>query len=102
MGLLSRSILKSSGLFSPFFKSRLHFLFLFFFFQIGVFLLLLLLLLFSNWFIWLNFSCSVEDYVAENGGTNYSGQFKNLDKLVKTLDKEILSKLDGSSDKPTR
>ncbi|RVX05942.1 putative proteasome inhibitor [Vitis vinifera] len=35
------------------------------------------------------------------GGTNYSGQFKNLDKLVKTLDKEILSKLDGSSDKPT-
>ena len=39
MGLLSRSILKSSGLFSPFFKSRLHFLFLFFFFQIGVFLL---------------------------------------------------------------
>ena len=67
-----------------------------------MFLLLLLLLLFSNWFIWLNFSCSVEDYVAENGGTNYSGQFKNLDKLVKTLDKEILSKLDGSSDKPTR
>ncbi|KAL6337262.1 hypothetical protein AAG906_036576 [Vitis piasezkii] len=44
---------------------------------------------------------NVEDYVAENGGTNYSGQFKNLDKLVKTLDKEILSKLDGSSDKPT-
>ncbi|CBI30473.3 hypothetical protein VitviT2T_012350 [Vitis vinifera] len=44
---------------------------------------------------------NVEDYVAENGGTNYSGQFKNLDKLVKTLDKEILSKLNGSSDKPT-
>ncbi|XP_034693875.1 probable proteasome inhibitor [Vitis riparia] len=44
---------------------------------------------------------NVEDCVAENGGTNYSGQFKNLDKLVKTLDKDILSKLDGSSDKPT-
>lgn len=44
---------------------------------------------------------NVEDCVAENGGTNYSGQFKNLDKLVKTLDKDILSKLDSSSDKPT-
>ena len=35
------------------------------------------------------------DYVTENGGTNYSCQFKNLESLVKTVDKEILWKLDG-------
>ncbi|KAK9290693.1 hypothetical protein L1049_008867 [Liquidambar formosana] len=40
---------------------------------------------------------NVGDYVEENLGPNYSGQYKNLDKLVKSLDKEILSKLDGSS-----
>ncbi|KAG6697485.1 hypothetical protein I3842_09G202400 [Carya illinoinensis] len=46
---------------------------------------------------WWVFHCSVEDYAGENGGTNYSGQYKNLAELVKKLDTEILSKLDGSS-----
>ncbi|XP_042942323.1 probable proteasome inhibitor [Carya illinoinensis] len=39
----------------------------------------------------------VEDYAGENGGTNYSAQYKNLAELVKKLDTEVLSKLDGSS-----
>ncbi|KAJ0028766.1 hypothetical protein Pint_35302 [Pistacia integerrima] len=38
----------------------------------------------------------VGQYVEEDGTANYSGQFKNLDKLVKFLDTEILSKLNGS------
>ncbi|KAF2306208.1 hypothetical protein GH714_015734 [Hevea brasiliensis] len=41
----------------------------------------------------------VVDFVGENGGANYSAQFKNMDKLVKNIDAEILSKLDGSSSK---
>lgn len=41
--------------------------------------------------------CSVGDYAVENGGTNYSTRFKNLEELVKSLDAQILSKLDGSS-----
>lgn len=40
---------------------------------------------------------SVGDYAGEDGGSNYSQQFKNLDKLVKRIDTDILSKLDGSS-----
>jgi len=40
---------------------------------------------------------SVGDYAGENGGTNYSSQFKNLEELVKSLDDQVLSKLDGSS-----
>ncbi|KAL5735951.1 hypothetical protein ACOSQ2_030739 [Xanthoceras sorbifolium] len=43
----------------------------------------------------------VGDYVGEQGGANYSAQFKNLEKLVKSLDTEILAKLHGSS-KPFR
>jgi proteasome inhibitor subunit 1 (PI31) len=39
---------------------------------------------------------SVGDYAGENGG-NYSSQFKNLEELVKSLDAQILFKLDGSS-----
>ncbi|KAH7514522.1 probable proteasome inhibitor [Ziziphus jujuba] len=39
---------------------------------------------------------NVGDYVVENGGSNYSAQYKSLDKLVENLDAEILSKLDGS------
>ncbi|KAI9153618.1 hypothetical protein LWI28_014035 [Acer negundo] len=40
----------------------------------------------------------VGDFVGEQkGGANYSAQFKNLEKLVKNLDTEILSKLHGSS-----
>ncbi|OAY41397.1 probable proteasome inhibitor isoform X2 [Manihot esculenta] len=42
---------------------------------------------------------NVIDFVAENGGGNYSAQFKNMEKLVKNLDAEILTKLDGSSSK---
>ncbi|KAJ7950242.1 Proteasome inhibitor-related [Quillaja saponaria] len=40
---------------------------------------------------------NVVDYVGENGSSNYSAQFKNLEKLLRSLDTEILSKLDGSS-----
>lgn len=43
----------------------------------------------------------VGEFAGENGGANYSAQFKNLDKLVQKLDAEILSKLDGSSSKPS-
>ncbi|KAL5804131.1 hypothetical protein ACOSQ3_030931 [Xanthoceras sorbifolium] len=39
----------------------------------------------------------VGDYVGKQGGANYSTQFKNLEKLVKSLDTEILAKLHGSS-----
>ncbi|XP_059647122.1 probable proteasome inhibitor [Cornus florida] len=39
----------------------------------------------------------VGDYVEENGGDNYSSQFKNLGKLVNIIDKEMLTKLNGSS-----
>ncbi|KAF8016602.1 hypothetical protein BT93_H1966 [Corymbia citriodora subsp. variegata] len=39
----------------------------------------------------------VHEFIVEDGAANYSGQFKNLDKLVKSLDTEILSKLNGSS-----
>lgn len=41
--------------------------------------------------------CSIRDYVEENSGANYSAHYKNLETLVNSLDKEILSKLDGSS-----
>ncbi|XP_021829579.1 probable proteasome inhibitor isoform X1 [Prunus avium] len=40
---------------------------------------------------------NVGDHVGENGGSNYSTQFKNLDKLVKSLETQVLTKLDGSS-----
>ncbi|XP_027352081.1 probable proteasome inhibitor isoform X2 [Abrus precatorius] len=40
---------------------------------------------------------NVGDYAGEDGGSNYSQHFKNLEKLVKKLDEDILSKLDGSS-----
>ncbi|GLU03059.1 hypothetical protein SLE2022_202770 [Rubroshorea leprosula] len=40
---------------------------------------------------------NIRDYVEENGGAaNYSAHYKNLERLVNSLDKEILSKLDGS------
>ncbi|XP_050214576.1 probable proteasome inhibitor [Mercurialis annua] len=41
----------------------------------------------------------IGEFVDENGGTNISDQYKNLGKLVKSIDKEVLSKLDGSSSK---
>ncbi|KAG5583807.1 hypothetical protein H5410_044241 [Solanum commersonii] len=40
--------------------------------------------------------CSVEDYIVEDGGTNYNTQFKNLGKLVGELNKAILTKYTGS------
>ncbi|KAJ8444070.1 hypothetical protein Cgig2_030927 [Carnegiea gigantea] len=39
----------------------------------------------------------VHEFVAENAGNDYNSQYKNLGKLVCRLDKEVLSKLDGSS-----
>ncbi|XP_030521732.1 probable proteasome inhibitor [Rhodamnia argentea] len=39
----------------------------------------------------------VDEFIGEDGAASYSGQFKNLDKLLKSLDTEILSKLNGSS-----
>ncbi|CAL5335011.1 unnamed protein product [Camellia sinensis] len=40
---------------------------------------------------------NIPDYDKENGGTNYGEQYKNLDKLVSSIDKEILSKLNRTS-----
>ncbi|CAI0376623.1 unnamed protein product [Linum tenue] len=40
---------------------------------------------------------SVNDYVGENGASNYSQQFKKLDKLISSINTELLSKLGGSS-----
>ncbi|KAL0545147.1 hypothetical protein IC582_020293 [Cucumis melo] len=45
----------------------------------------------------LHLEIDVEEIVNPNGGSNYTTQYRNLDKLVKRLDFEILSKLDGSS-----
>lgn len=36
---------------------------------------------------------NVPDYVAEDGGNNYTTMFKNIGKLVRDVDKEILGKL---------
>lgn len=46
------------------------------------------------------FVASVADFVAKTG-SNYSDQFKNLEKLVTDVDKEIILQLYGSS-KPAR
>lgn len=43
----------------------------------------------------------VADYVVEDGGADYSAQYKSLEKLVKSLQTEILSKLGGETSKPT-
>jgi proteasome inhibitor subunit 1 (PI31) len=40
----------------------------------------------------------VGDYVVESRGTNCSSQFKNMGELVKILDAQLVSKLDGSSE----
>ncbi|KAF7845438.1 putative proteasome inhibitor isoform X2 [Senna tora] len=45
----------------------------------------------------LHLEINVEDYAGDNGSNNYSDQYKNLDKFVKGLDKDILSKLESSS-----
>ncbi|KAG5006160.1 hypothetical protein JHK85_024702 [Glycine max] len=45
----------------------------------------------------LSLEIDVGDYAGEDGVSNYSQQFKNLDKLVKKIDGDILSKLDGSA-----
>ncbi|OIW07508.1 hypothetical protein TanjilG_14454 [Lupinus angustifolius] len=42
---------------------------------------------------------NVVEYAGEDGGSNFSQQFKNLEKLVKCIDSDILSKLDGSTAK---
>lgn len=44
---------------------------------------------------------SVGEFVGEADNSNYSAQYKNLEKLVKTLDEEILSKLDSPSSAST-
>lgn len=43
----------------------------------------------------LHLESDVGEYVANNGGSNYSSQYKNLGELVSVVDKEILSKLSG-------
>ncbi|CAJ1962501.1 unnamed protein product [Sphenostylis stenocarpa] len=45
----------------------------------------------------LSLEIGVGDYAREDGGSNYAQQFKNLDKLVKRIDGDILSKLEGSA-----
>ncbi|OMO97312.1 Proteasome Inhibitor PI31 [Corchorus olitorius] len=41
----------------------------------------------------------IDNYIGESGSGNYSAQYKNLDKLVSNLDKEVISKLYGSTSK---
>ncbi|KAL6987683.1 hypothetical protein U1Q18_013432 [Sarracenia purpurea var. burkii] len=43
---------------------------------------------------------NVGDYARENGGTNYASHFKDLGKLVSRIEKEILSKLNGTLKEP--
>ncbi|XP_021911234.1 probable proteasome inhibitor, partial [Carica papaya] len=45
----------------------------------------------------LHLEIDIGEYVSDSGGANYSDQFKNLDKLVKSLQNQILSKLDNGS-----
>ncbi|CAN0924673.1 Probable proteasome inhibitor [Linum grandiflorum] len=45
----------------------------------------------------LHLEISVNDYAGEDGGSNYSQQFKNIDKLITSLNTEVLSKLGSSS-----
>ncbi|GAB4833881.1 hypothetical protein Ancab_032129 [Ancistrocladus abbreviatus] len=40
---------------------------------------------------------NVDDYIEENAGNNYNEQYKNLGKLVSSLDSNVLSKLDAPS-----
>ncbi|KAK9690147.1 hypothetical protein RND81_09G107800 [Saponaria officinalis] len=40
---------------------------------------------------------NVDEFVAETGASDYNAQYKNLGKLVRSLESEVLSKLDGSS-----
>ncbi|XVF08184.1 hypothetical protein REPUB_Repub06bG0204200 [Reevesia pubescens] len=48
----------------------------------------------------LRLQIDIDNYVGENGSGNYSAQYKNLEKLVSSLDKEVISKLYGSSTFP--
>lgn len=41
--------------------------------------------------------CSVNNYTVENGGSNYSTQFKNLGELVTSINNGILGKLRAPS-----
>ena len=43
--------------------------------------------------------CSIDTYIGENGSGNYSAKYKNLEKLVSSLDKDVISPLYGSSSK---
>ncbi|KAL4571788.1 hypothetical protein LXL04_018553 [Taraxacum kok-saghyz] len=43
----------------------------------------------------------IDDYVAESDDTKYSSQYKNLGKLVDTINKQVISKLNGSSTSST-
>ncbi|XP_052176782.1 probable proteasome inhibitor [Diospyros lotus] len=45
----------------------------------------------------LHLEINIEDHDKENGGSNYGSQYKNLEKLVSSIDEEILSKLNGAS-----
>ncbi|KAK1377503.1 putative proteasome inhibitor [Heracleum sosnowskyi] len=45
----------------------------------------------------LHLEINVNDYTVENGGSNYSAQFKALGKLVTSINKEILGKLTAPS-----
>ncbi|KAL9268609.1 putative proteasome inhibitor [Drosera capensis] len=45
---------------------------------------------------------NIDDYVAENAGNNYISLYKNLGKLISSLESEILSRFDGSSKSTSR
>lgn len=44
---------------------------------------------------------SVDDFAVGDSPGNYSGQYKDLAKLVKNINREILSKFGGSSRSPS-
>ncbi|KAL9272199.1 putative proteasome inhibitor [Drosera capensis] len=45
---------------------------------------------------------NIDEYVAENAGNNYNTLYKNLGKLISSLESEILSRLDGSTKSTSR
>lgn len=41
--------------------------------------------------------CSIDDFIGESDDTKYSSQFKDLGKLVDTVNKNVVTKLNGNS-----
>lgn len=41
--------------------------------------------------------CSIDDFAVASANTKYSSQYKNLGKLIDSVNKDVLAKLYGSS-----